>query len=249
MTKKKKINLDIDTKYNVNSKFIIINKNLMRDQFYLSIVCGKASGKTLLIANIVHKYKKVYDDGDIYIFTNSYVPTLYNLQKTRGAHIFNSNYDKFGHCILSQILQHQKEEKTEDYKNLKHVLIIFYDYIKNNALNERRCIFSTLWSMARNFNISLIISSQEFKLIPAPLRKMSDYYIIYKIKNTKEKEDLINECNNFLDEKEFEKVYNHAVKEKYNFLFSMIDENRFLKNFKEELANEKNGIVIKDEIL
>ena len=84
--------------------------------------------------------------------------------------------------------------------------------------------------MPRNFGISLLISSQEYMLIPAPLRKMSYNFIIYKIKNTQEKEQVIKECQHFLD-KEHLSVYNEATKEKFNFLFSQVDENRMFKKF------------------
>ena len=83
--KKKKVDLKIKTSYNVNSKFIKISPNLPKCPFYMSVVGGKGSGKTLLIANIVHKYKKVFEEGNVFIFTNSFVPTLYKLQETRGC--------------------------------------------------------------------------------------------------------------------------------------------------------------------
>ena len=79
MKKKKPIDLEIKTGYNVNSKFIKISPNLPKCPFYMSIIGGKGSGKTLLIANIVHKYKKVFEEGNVY-----------KLQETRGCYIFNS---------------------------------------------------------------------------------------------------------------------------------------------------------------
>ena len=65
----KKIDLEIKTKYNVNSKFIKLQQNLMKAPFYLPIVGGKGSGKTLLIANIVHKYKEIFENENIFICT------------------------------------------------------------------------------------------------------------------------------------------------------------------------------------
>jgi hypothetical protein len=73
--------------------------------------------------------------------------------------------------------------------------------------------------MARNFNISLCLSCQELKIAPAQLRKMSDYIVIYKIFNTKERNDMLEKFNNFLSREDFEKVYNYAVKNKYDILF------------------------------
>ena len=47
-----------------------------------------------------------------------------------------------------------------------------------------------------------------------------------------------------LDKEQFLNVYNEATKEKFNFLFCQVDENRMLKNFDKELANEKDGVLI-----
>ena len=69
---------------------------------------------------------------------------------------------------------------------------------------------------------------------------MSDYFIVYKIRNKTEKEQMIKECQNFSNEEQFLNVYNEATKEKYNFLFCMVDEERFLHNFMRELANGKD---------
>ena len=242
--RKKPVDLTIKTKYNQNTKFITIHKNLPKVPFYLSVVGGKGSGKTLLIANLVHKYKSIFDKGNIFIFTNSYVPTLNNLTKTREAHLFNSIYDELGNNVVEAIMDYQQEAKRQDHENMENILLIFDDFITDSALNQRRGIFTKLWSMARNFSISLIITSQEYMLIPAPLRKMSDNFIIYKIRNTTEKEQMIKECELFLNEDEFLKVYNYAVKDKYNFLLCMVDENKMLRNFTDEIANEDNGVLI-----
>jgi hypothetical protein len=52
--------LEIDTRYLVRPREIIIHKNLPKCPFYLTLIGGKGSGKTLLIVNVVHKFKKVF---------------------------------------------------------------------------------------------------------------------------------------------------------------------------------------------
>ena len=50
----------------------------------------------------------------IFLFVlNSYVPTLFKLEETRGAHIFNSVYDDNGENIIDKILDYQKKQKKK----------------------------------------------------------------------------------------------------------------------------------------
>ena len=89
-------------------------------------------------------------------------------------------YDENDENIIENLLDYQKNNKKNGEK-LEQILIIFDDFITNEELNQRRGIFTKLWSMERNFGISLLISSQEYMQILAPLRKMSDNFIIYTI--------------------------------------------------------------------
>ena len=98
--------------------------------------------------------------------------------------------------------------------------------------------------MARHFSISVILCSQEDKLIPAPIRKLSFYNIFFRINNSKERNDMLNENYGFLDEHEFERVYNYATRDRYNFIFCMVKERKFLKIFEKVIATEKDGILI-----
>ena len=81
----------------------------MKSPFYLNIFAPGNSGKSLLVVNIIHKYKKIFKKGNIVIFTNSYDPTIYSLIEDRDAIVLNSIYDDDGNNVLEQILENQKQ--------------------------------------------------------------------------------------------------------------------------------------------
>lgn len=242
MKSKKPIDLKIDIKYAKKVKETSIHPNLMKAPFYLNIYAPGNSGKSLLVVNIVHKYKKIFKKGNIIIFTNSYDPTIYSLIDDRDATIMSSLYDEDGVNVLEQILDYQKKLKKNDPSKLEDTLIIFDDFITSEELNKRRSIIAKAYSSARHFQCSLIFCSQSYTMMPKPLRKMCFYNIFFKFPVSEEREIIDENCG-FLNKEDFLKVYKYATSEKYHFLFCMLKEGRMLKDFEIEIANEKNGII------
>ena len=173
--------MNINTKYAIKSNEISIHPNLPKIPSYINIYAPGNAGKTLLIVNLVHKFKSIFKKGNVIVFTSSYDPTIYSLIESRDATILNSTYDEDDNDVLENIMNYQKKLKREDPKNLDHVLIIFDDFITNNELNKRRSSIAKLYSSARHYNISLIFTSQSYTMLPKPLRKMSFYNIFYTI--------------------------------------------------------------------
>jgi len=231
------IDLKIHTKYDKSTKSIILHENLPTIPFYLNVYGTGTSGKTLMLVNLIYKMKSVFKKKRVFIFTNSYSETLFDLTKTRGAYVFTDIEDENGENRIEKLLEFQKEMKKKHGK-CENILLVFDDFISNADLNKRRGSILKLFTFARHFNISIILTSQQYTLIPASIRRLALYNIFYKINNKTELKLMLNENNGFLDEDEFKKVYQSATKEKYNFLFSMVREQKFLKNFEFVLAEE-----------
>jgi len=231
------IDLKIHTKYDKASKSISLHENLPSIPFYLNAYGGGTSGKTLMVVNLIYKMKSVFKKKRVFIFTNSYSETLFDLANTRGAYIYTDIENETGENRIEKILEFQNEMKQKHGK-CEQILLVFDDFISNAEFNKRRGIFTKLFSMARHFNVSIILTSQQFTLIPATIRRLALYNIFYKINNKQELKLMLNENNGFLDENEFKKVYQIATKGKYNFRFCQVRKNRMLKNFTEVLAEE-----------
>lgn len=237
----RKIDTKISTKYDTPSERITIHPHLMKVPFYLTSVGKGMSGKSVWIANVVHMYKDVFKDGRILLFTDSDCDTIMNLRRTRKVKIFDNLYDAQGENIVQKLLNFQKERK-EQIRYLKekgmriehpleHYLVIFDDFITSKDLNARRGIFTKLFSQARHYQISIILTSQEYMLLPAPVRKLSQYNIFYKVFKENERQKIIEENHEFLSPEEFETMWDFATDKPYNFLMCDVDNRRFLHNF------------------
>lgn len=158
---KKKIDLSIYTKNAKKVHEISIHRNLPRAPFYLNIFALGNSGKSLLVVNVVHKFKLVFKKGNVIVYTNSYDPTIYLHVESRDANVLNSLYDKDDENILEQILKYQKETKRTN-RDLENLLIIFDDFVTNQELNKGRSGITKLYTSARHFQISVIFCSQSY---------------------------------------------------------------------------------------
>ena len=230
MKKNKKIDLDIKTKYNVKTKIEIPDKNLFMIPSYICYYAPGFSGKTLLMVNLCHKLKKYFKDGNIFAFTNSYCPTIHKMIEDRKGHLYYDFYDRYGNNVIEELLQFQKKQKEEDPDNLENILLIFDDVISSKEFENRRSIFTKLFSMGRHFQITIFLSSQVYNMIPKSIRKMAYYNIIFKFPESELPEILEENCS-FLSKKDFERVYREATKDKYDFLFLQIKEQRMLEKF------------------
>ena len=169
----------------------IIHKNLPTIPFY-SVVMGKSnSGKSNMILNLIKFLKKVIKEQNIFIFQSSPSNTFNKLKK---AHKYDSLYDDDGENIVEILLNFQKS-MLESKQKPPHLLLIFDDFITNNVFEKRRGIMQKLFSSARHYNISIIVTSQTYTLIPASIRRMSLYTMIYRIYNKKEYEIWLRKVN------------------------------------------------------
>jgi Cdc6-like AAA superfamily ATPase len=197
-----------------------------------AVIYGKSgSGKTNLLKHLVKFYKKCFNNRVI-IFTKSVNGTLYSLIDSIGAVLHNDLFDSDGNDIICDILRFQNERKESGGK-LQNVLIILDDFVLDNSFHSKRGIYEKLYSMGRHANISIITTSQQYTLLPASIRRLAWYIMIFKISNQNEKRLMCYEMCNTIDksEAEFERVYNNAVSEPFSFLYIDAKKGKFSTRF------------------
>jgi ABC-type dipeptide/oligopeptide/nickel transport system ATPase subunit len=198
----------------IHDPVISIDPRLPSVPFNMCLYGKSGCGKTNLLMHIAKWYKPVFNKRTV-IFTKSMNGSLYNIAKKLNGMIHNDIGD-----IIDTIMEYQKQCK-ENGDKLKNVLLIFDDFISDKSLNSKRNIYDKLFSMARHYNISVIITTQQYTLLPSNIRRLAWYNIIYKISNTSERKIMIYEQCNSLDmtENEFENVYKECTGEKYGFIY------------------------------
>ena len=127
-----------------------------------------------------------------------------------------------------------------DYYNLKRkrkVLIVFDDMIADIMTNKKfQAIIKELFIRCRKLNISLVFITQSYFSVPKEVRLNSTHYLIMKIHNRRELQQIAIDHSADIDYKDFLKIYRNCAKEPYFFFFtvnttlSASDSMRFRKN-------------------
>ena len=115
----------------------------------------------------------------------------------------------------------------EVYENIDHynpnrkrkVLIVFDDMIADIMTNKNfQSIIKALFIRCRKINISLVFITQSYFSVPKELRLNSTHYLIMKINNKRELQNIAINRSADIDYKDFIKIYRECTKEPYNFL-------------------------------
>ena len=134
-------------------------------------------------------------------------------------------------------------ENINDYNPSRErkKLIVFDDIIADIMTYRRfQAIIKELFIRCRKLNISLVFITQSYFSVPKNVRVNLTHYLITKINNKKELQNIA--FNDFadIDYKDFMKIYRECSKEHFNFLTTdttlpASDPLRFRKNLFESL--------------
>ena len=112
-------------------------------------------------------------------------------------------------------------EDIDNYnpKRNEKVLIIFDDMIADIMKNEKfLAIIKELFIRCRKLNISLVFITQSYFSVPKDVRLNSTHYLIMKINNKRELQNIAINHSADIDYQDFIKIYRECTKEPYNFL-------------------------------
>ena len=201
---------------------------------FQSVIIGKSnSGKSLLIGNMIKHYrdKGLFKKGYVFCFTNSHSGMLSKL----GVKLFHSltgvTEDGDEIDIIDSIIDSQETIG----RKAPQVLLIFDDFITSSELNRRRGVFTRLFSMARHYNISVMLTSQQLTLVPASLRRLAHNTILFKITNTKEYENAVYEMQRGMTDKQAKRLFDYATKDKYSFLHVDNEKDKYYLRLEKEI--------------
>ena len=98
-------------------------------------------------------------------------------------------------------------------------LIVFDDMIADIMTNKKfQSIIKELFIRCRKLNISLVFITQSYFSVPKDVRLNSTHYLIMKINNRKELQNIAINHSADIDYKDFMKIYRECIKKPFNFL-------------------------------
>ena len=208
------------------SKYDVVGKLPVR-----SIICAPSGGgKTNLLVNLIlDVYRGCF--SMIYIFSPSidvdytwhpvkqYIANEMKVQETDDDKFHYDNYDE---AALENIIfvQHKIiDYEKHKHKNLYQILIIIDDFADSPEFTRKSKLLHQLYIRGRHNCISTITSTQKYYAIAPIVRINQTNLIIFRLRNYKDLESIIEELSALAPKNTLLQIYNEAVKDPYSFLF------------------------------
>ena len=140
------------------------------------------------------------------------------------------------------------DENIDDYNRSRKrkILMVFDDMIADILTNKKfQVIFKELFIRCRKVNISLVFIIQSYFSVPENVRLYSTHYLIMKINNRKELQNIAINHSADIDYIDFVRIYREWTRKPYSFLtidtiLPASDPLRFRKNLLPSYKNDSN---------
>ena len=179
---------------------------------------GSGSGKSNALFNSINEQN---DIDKVYLYARDLSDPKYEyLIKKREdvgiKHVNNSN--AFIECSNTM---DDVYENIHDYNpnRRRKILIAFDDMIADIMTDKKfQAIIKKLFIRCRKLNISFVFITQSYFSVPKDVRLNSTHYLIMKINNKRELQNIAINHSADIDYKDFMKIYRECTKEPFNFL-------------------------------
>ena len=186
--------------------------------YRILIIGGSGSGKTNTLLNLINEQR---DIDKIYLYAKDlsepkYEHLIKNRENAGIKHLNNPkafiDYSNTMNDVYDNIDLYNPNKKRK-------VLIVFDDMIADIMTNKKfQSIIKELFIRCRKISISLVFITQSYFSVPKDVRLNSTHYLIMKVNNRKELQNIAINYSADIDYKDFIKIYRECTKEPYNFL-------------------------------
>ena len=185
--------------------------------YKILIIGGSGSGKTNTLLNLINEQN---DIDKIYLYARDLNEPKYKIliKKRKDAGIKHLN-DPNAFIECSNALD-DGYENIHDYnpRRKRKILIVFDDMIADIMTNKKfQTIIKELFIRCRNLNISLVFITQSYFSVPKDLRLNSTHYLIMKINNRRELQNVSTDHSAGVNYQDLKKSYRECTKEPFNF--------------------------------
>ena len=174
--------------------------------YKILIIGGSGSGKTNSLLNLINNQ---LDIDKIYLYEKDPYEKKYqyliNKREKVGLNHFN---DPKAFMEYSNDMQ-DVYKNTEDYNPIKKrkVLIIFADMIADMINSNKLNPVAELFIRGRKRNISIVFITQSYFKVPKDVRLNSTHFLIMKIPNKRELQQIALNHSSDIDFKDFMNIY------------------------------------------
>ena len=209
------------------------------------IIGGSGSEKTNTLLNLINEQNDV---DKIHLYARDLNEPKYKIliKKRKDAGIKHLN-DPNAFIKCSNTMD-DVYENIHDYNpsRKRKILIVFDDMIADIMSNKKfQAIIKELFIRCRKVNISLAFITQSYFSVLKDVRLNSTHYLIMKINNRKELQNIAINHAADIDYKDFVRIYREYTRKPYSFLtidttLPASDPLRFRKNLLPSYKNDSN---------
>lgn len=210
---------------------IKIQEPLPTIPFRWLIVAATFSGKTNMYVQIINDhYSKIFKSNIILIApTYKDDETLQKL-KVKDHKVF----EEYDDTIIDQVMEEQ-EKNIELYgRNRTPNILMIFDDIIDQIPTQRQSSFTKLFTKGRHYKINVIVSSQDYHIIPKIIRNNVSHLTVFSI-NAQDVDKLIKELPFKAGPKKLSGIYEKATSGRYDFMFIDMKQRNIYHNFNQLL--------------
>ena len=179
--------------------------------YRIVIIGGSRLGKTNTLLNLINKQN---DIDKIYLYEKDLSESKYKvlIKKRENAGVKNLN-DPNAFIECSNMMDDVYENiNNRDSSRKRNILIVFDEMIADITTNKKfHAIIKEMFIRCIKLNISLVFITQSYFSVPKDVRLNSKHYLIMKINNRKELQNIAINHSADIDYKEFMKIYRECT--------------------------------------
>ena len=212
--------------------------------YKIIIIGGSGSRKTNTLLNLINEQN---DIDKIYLYPRDLNEPKYKILIKNREHAGIKHLNDPNAFIECSNTTDDVYENIHDYNSSrKKILIVFNAMIADIVTNKKfQAILKELFIRCRKLSISLVFITQSYFSVIKDVRLNSTHYLIMKINNKRELQNIAINHSTDIDYRDFIKIYRECTKEPYNFLtidttLPANDPLRFRKNLFDSYTIDNN---------
>ena len=182
------------------------------------IIGCSGSEKTNALLNLINNQP---DIDKIYLYAKDSYEAKYQYLIKKREKVGLDHFDNPKACIEYSNDMEDVYKNIEDYNpdKKRKVSIVFDDVVADIISNEKlNPVVIELFIRGRKLNISIVFITQSYFKVPKDVRLNSTHFLIMKIPNKRELQQIALNHSSDIDLKDFMKIYKKCTEEPYYFL-------------------------------
>ena len=179
--------------------------------YRILIIGGSGSGKTNALLNLI----KEQDDIDkIYLYAKDLSEPKYEFLIKKCEDAGTKHFNDSNAFIECSDTMDDVYENIDDYNpnRKRKILILFDDMIADIMTNKKfQSMIKELFIRYRKLNISLVFITQSYFSVPKDVRLNSTHYLIMKINNKRELQNIAINHSADIDYKDLQRMYKKTM--------------------------------------